>query len=160
MFIGVCLGCCALGLLSRGLLWPYIICSLTTLGVILLIINVRIKHAPTSAYPVQYGRAIRTHSQRTRCCCEQRLRRKTASSNHPLRPFRRDVRCESSFNSHLHLVLLHLPPFSSTHGPLDTLNEVGATTIRSGIVSTMHTSLSYHITDYVDIMYMYRKTGI
>ena len=78
--------------------------------VIRLIVNERSNHARKGVYGVQYRRPIRPKSQPTHCCCEQRLRRKTASSNHPLRPFRRDVRCESSFNSHLHLVLLHPPP--------------------------------------------------
>ena len=31
LLLGVVQGCCALGPLSRGLLWPYIVCSLTTL---------------------------------------------------------------------------------------------------------------------------------
>ena len=82
--------------------------------VIRLIVNERSNHARKGVYGVQYRRPIRPKSQPTHCCCEQRIRHnhKATSSNYPLRPFRGDVsvRCESSFNSHLHLLLLHPPP--------------------------------------------------
>ena len=120
LLLGGSLGCCALGPVSRGFCRPTSPAPSSLRRVIRLIVNERSNHARKGVYGVQYRRPIGPKSQPTHCCCEQRLRHKTTSSNYPLRPFRGDVsvRCESSFNSHLHLLLLHPPPPPAMARPL------------------------------------------